>query len=90
MSDSTADPRCPNCGGPIGRTATYCMHCSADLTEERAAADADDDGVWDEAEAEAGTEAATDLSATPPGSRRPAVRPSQRTAAGSGMRSAGP
>ena len=26
------------------------MHCSTDLTEERAAADTDDDGVWDEAE----------------------------------------
>jgi len=55
MTDSTTDPRCPNCGGPIGRTATYCMHCSADLTEERAAADVDDDGVWDGAEAEVGT-----------------------------------
>lgn len=42
-----ADPRCPECGGPIGTTATYCMHCSADLTDERAAADADDDGAWD-------------------------------------------
>ncbi|MFB6108423.1 MAG: zinc ribbon domain-containing protein [Haloplanus sp.] len=42
-----SDPRCPECGGPIGATATYCMHCSADLTEERAAADADGDGVWD-------------------------------------------
>ncbi|MFD1634288.1 zinc-ribbon domain-containing protein [Haloplanus ruber] len=58
MTDSTTDPRCPNCGEPIGRTATYCMHCSADLTEERAAADADNDGVWDEAEAEVGTEMA--------------------------------
>ena len=26
------DPRCPECGEPIGQTATYCMHCSADLT----------------------------------------------------------
>lgn len=43
----TSDPRCPECGGPIGRTATYCMHCSADLTEERSAADADGDGTWD-------------------------------------------
>jgi hypothetical protein len=30
------------------------MHCSADLTEERAAADADEDGVWDQYEAEDG------------------------------------
>jgi len=51
MSDTAADPRCPECGGPIGRTATYCMHCSADLTEERDAADTDGDGVWDQAEA---------------------------------------
>jgi hypothetical protein len=46
------DPHCPECGEPIGQTATYCMHCSADLTEERAAADADEDGVWDGAEVE--------------------------------------
>jgi len=26
------DPRCPDCGEPVGTTATYCMHCSADLT----------------------------------------------------------
>jgi hypothetical protein len=45
------DPRCPECGGKIGQTATYCMHCSADLTEERAAADRDADGTWDQAEA---------------------------------------
>ncbi|WP_254829886.1 zinc ribbon domain-containing protein [Haloglomus salinum] len=45
------DPRCPECGEPIGVTATYCMHCSADLTEEQAAADADDDGTWDSNEA---------------------------------------
>jgi len=48
------DPRCPECGGPIGQTATYCMHCSADLTGEREAADADDDGVWDSTEAPTG------------------------------------
>lgn len=47
MSDAPADPRCPECGGKIGMTATYCMHCSADLTAERAAADLDDDGTWD-------------------------------------------
>jgi hypothetical protein len=45
------DPRCPECGEPIGQTATYCMHCSADLTEEREVADSDDDGAWDEREA---------------------------------------
>lgn len=28
-------------------TATYCMHCSADLTAERRAADADADSAWD-------------------------------------------
>jgi hypothetical protein len=37
------DPRCPECGEPIGITAAYCMHCSADLTEERKQADADED-----------------------------------------------
>lgn len=29
------DPVCPECGGPIGQTSTYCMHCSTDLTEYR-------------------------------------------------------
>lgn len=29
---ATEDPRCPECGEPIGQTATYCMHCSADLS----------------------------------------------------------
>jgi hypothetical protein len=41
------DPRCPECGEPIGARAVYCMHCSADLTEERERADTDDDGAWD-------------------------------------------
>ncbi|WP_276257751.1 zinc ribbon domain-containing protein [Haloglomus litoreum] len=48
MVESDPDPRCPECGGPIGATATYCMHCSADLTEELAAADIDGDGAWDQ------------------------------------------
>lgn len=48
MTGATNDPRCPKCGGPIGQTATYCMHCSADLTQELNAADADNDGVWDQ------------------------------------------
>lgn len=43
----TEDPRCPECGEPIGLTATYCMHCDADLSAEREAADSDDDGTWD-------------------------------------------
>lgn len=51
MSDAAGQPRCPECGEPIGRTATYCVHCSTDLTEERAAADANANGVWDQAEA---------------------------------------
>lgn len=58
------DPRCPECGGPIGQTATYCMHCSTDLTDERAAADADGNLVWDQAEA--GSATATGRSNTPP------------------------
>ncbi|MEF8775472.1 MAG: hypothetical protein V5A43_03085 [Haloarculaceae archaeon] len=38
------DPRCPACGEPIGATATYCMHCSADLGMDDSAdvTDADD------------------------------------------------
>lgn len=41
MSDAAGDPRCPECGGPIGQTATYCMHCSTDLTGERSETDVD-------------------------------------------------
>lgn len=48
MNETSTDPRCPECGGPIGVRATYCMHCSTDLTEERAAADVDGDSTWDE------------------------------------------
>ncbi|MFB6135848.1 MAG: zinc ribbon domain-containing protein [Halobacteriaceae archaeon] len=51
MAEAADDPRCPECGEPIGRTATYCMHCSADLTDEREAADANEDGVWDSPDA---------------------------------------
>lgn len=40
------DPRCPECGEPIGMTSAYCMHCSADLTEDPSQADAGDDGDW--------------------------------------------
>ncbi|MEF8841456.1 MAG: zinc ribbon domain-containing protein [Haloarculaceae archaeon] len=65
MSDAPADPRCPECGGPIGVTATYCMHCSADLTEERERADADGDGTWDRAEAGSANGTATGTGATP-------------------------
>lgn len=28
------DPRCPECGGKIAATASYCMHCDADLTDD--------------------------------------------------------
>jgi uncharacterized RDD family membrane protein YckC len=27
----SSDPRCPECGGKIAATASYCMHCEADL-----------------------------------------------------------
>ena len=27
----SSDPRCPECGGKIAATASYCMHCDADL-----------------------------------------------------------
>ena len=29
---SAVDPRCPECGEPVGMTSAFCMHCSADLT----------------------------------------------------------
>ncbi|WP_255193083.1 hypothetical protein [Natronobeatus ordinarius] len=31
MSLDPADPRCPDCDGPVGQTSTYCMHCGADF-----------------------------------------------------------
>lgn len=61
MSDpGVDDPRCPECGGPIGATATYCMHCDADLTDEWALADADADGAWDESATTGGGETPTE------------------------------
>lgn len=50
MSTDPDDPRCPECGGKIGATATYCMHCSADLTDELEESDTDGDGAWDQSE----------------------------------------
>ena len=92
MSD--ADPRCPECGGPIGETATYCMHCSADLSDERTAADADRDGAWDDRET---TEGATSGNADASGGSNdgdpePDVTwgPDQGTTSGSGGDPAGP
>lgn len=31
---SKEDPVCPECAEPVGITAAYCMHCSADLTDD--------------------------------------------------------
>ncbi|MEF8882304.1 MAG: zinc-ribbon domain-containing protein [Halapricum sp.] len=64
MSNANTDPRCPECGEPIGQTATYCMHCSADLTDEQEAADTDEDGAWDRTgTAQAGGDGTIDASA---------------------------
>lgn len=65
MAEAADDPRCPECGEPIGQTATYCMHCSADLTDELQAADADADGAWD------GASAAPEGSRAPPATGEP-------------------
>lgn len=65
MDGTTEDPRCPECGEPIGQRATYCMHCSTDLTEERADADVDGDGTWDgAAQPDTATEAGAILVST--------------------------
>lgn len=46
---STDDPRCPECGEKIGQTATYCMHCQADLSDGDDRGWADDlDGGWED------------------------------------------
>ncbi|PSP93675.1 hypothetical protein BRC91_08765 [Halobacteriales archaeon QS_4_62_28] len=50
MSDP--DPHCPECGEPIGQTATYCMHCSADLADRQG--DAGSDRGWGATEAKPG------------------------------------
>ena len=31
----SSDPRCPECGGEIAATASYCMHCEADFDGDR-------------------------------------------------------
>jgi len=46
MSTDEADPSCPECGEPIGRRASYCMHCGAEF--------GDAEGEFDDAEAEVG------------------------------------
>jgi len=75
MSDADDDPRCPECGGPIGQTATYCMHCSADLTEDLEAADSDGDGRWDESDGVSAGSDSADIGAdyTPPEIEDPAT-----------------
>lgn len=45
MFDGLDDPRCPDCGGPIGPTATYCIHCSADLAGREPVGPGDDPAV---------------------------------------------
>lgn len=57
---SDPDPRCPACGEPIGQTATYCMHCSADLPQQLEAADDDGDWRWDQGDEPATGEPAPD------------------------------
>lgn len=63
MSEGSLDPHCPECGEPVGQTATYCMHCWADLptasttadhaTERRSAADTDADSFATRGETDA-------------------------------------
>ena len=38
--DDADNPRCPGCGGAVGVTATYCMHCDADFEAVRSPVDA--------------------------------------------------
>ncbi|WP_254523456.1 hypothetical protein [Natrinema caseinilyticum] len=49
------DPRCPDCGEPVGQTATYCMHCWADIPDGSAVAGPGEDGVAESEESAAGT-----------------------------------
>lgn len=43
MRDTSDELVCPECGGPIGQTSTFCMHCSADLTDRHPRSDASSD-----------------------------------------------
>jgi hypothetical protein len=50
-----SDPRCPTCGEPVSATASYCMHCEADLPaagfgEAESATGTVDDAPMDEAD----------------------------------------
>lgn len=38
---SRSDPRCPECGGPVGSTSVYCMHCGAEFPEGPAGGEPD-------------------------------------------------
>lgn len=49
----SSDPRCPECGGKITATASYCMHCSAEFED-------DGDAVGEDNSAADGTEYAVD------------------------------
>ncbi|MFC6952644.1 hypothetical protein [Halorubellus litoreus] len=42
-----SDPRCPECGEPVGLTSTYCMHCDAEFDSPANVGDdsAADDGL---------------------------------------------
>ncbi|MFD1564076.1 zinc ribbon domain-containing protein [Haloarchaeobius amylolyticus] len=63
MSEGPLDLHCPECGEPVGQTATYCMHCWADLptdsttadyaTERRSAASTDADSFATRGETDA-------------------------------------
>jgi len=64
MSDTQEDPRCPECGEPIGITATYCMHCSTDLSGEHERADANQDEAWDGAQESGAADTTTDGTVT--------------------------
>jgi len=58
MSIDETDPRCPECGEPIGQTATYCMHCSADLTDYQETVE-DDKLSWDGTDEQSSSDGAT-------------------------------
>jgi hypothetical protein len=51
-----ADPCCPECDGPVGERALYCMHCGADFGDEGSDA-AGGDGVAPAVDASAASEA---------------------------------
>lgn len=57
MSGSSDETVCPECGEPVSATASYCMHCYADLPSGETTSDIDEDPGWDDGSESTGSAA---------------------------------